>query len=685
MEERTALKRIEELRDLINHHNRRYYQFDDPEISDAEYDGLMRELIELEDRFAGRIDLSASPSRRVGAAPLEKFDSIQHLSPMLSLANALSEEEILAFDERIKRFLDTREAVSYVVEPKLDGIGVNLVYEKGILRSGSTRGDGAIGEDITQNLKTIRTIPLKMQSSDAPPIPALIEIRGEVYIGTDAFRTLNRQRMADGDNPFANPRNAAAGSLRQLDSRITAKRPLAIFCYAMGFVDPDSSGFKTHGDLLQALAEWGFPVNPLIRKAQDIEECITYYREMAARREELPYEIDGTVIKVDSTDIRDRLGAVSRSPRWAIACKFVATQATTIIEDIIIQVGRTGVLTPVAQMKPVRIAGAMVSRATLHNQDEIDKKRIHIGDTVIVQRAGDVIPEIVKTVGPSAERTDRPFQIPGTCPVCGSRIVRLEGEAAHRCVNLDCPAQIRENIKHFVSRGGMDIEGLGEKLVAQMLETGIVRDPADLYDLTAETLENLERMGEKSADNILASLERSKVPPLDKFIFALGIRHTGEHISKVLARRFGTLEAIIRAGEEELIAVKEIGPEIAASITTFFREPSNLRTIERLREAGVSPVERSVVSETLAGKTFVLTGTLERFSRNQAKEMIESRGGAVSSSVTKKTDYVVAGASPGSKLDKAGQLGIPVLDEGALLEMTGDTEAPENEMQGTLL
>ena len=685
MEERTALKRIEELRDLITHHNRRYYQFDDPEISDAEYDGLMRELLQLEDRFADRIDLSASPSRRVGAAPLEKFDSIRHLSPMLSLANALSEEEILAFDERIKRFLGTREAVSYVVEPKLDGIGVNLVYEKGSLRSGSTRGDGAVGEDITQNLKTIRTIPLKIRSSVAPPVPALIEIRGEVYIGTDAFRTLNRQRMADGDNPFANPRNAAAGSLRQLDSRITAKRPLAIFCYAMGFVDPDSAGFETHGDLLQALAGWGFPVNPLIRKAQDIGECIAYYREMAARREELPYEIDGTVIKVDSTDIRDRLGAVSRSPRWAIACKFAATQATTTIEDIIIQVGRTGVLTPVAQMKPVRIAGAVVSRATLHNQDELDKKNIHIGDTVIVQRAGDVIPEIVKTVGPSAERTDRPFQIPGTCPVCGSRIVRLEGEAAHRCINLDCPAQIRENIKHFVSRGGMDIEGLGEKLVAQMLDTGIVRDPADLYDLTTETLENLERMGEKSADNIRASLERSKTPPLDKLIFALGIRHTGEHISKVLARRFGTLEAIMRAGEEELLAVKEIGPEIAASITTFFREPSNLRTIERLREAGVSPVERSVVSETLLGKTFVLTGTLERFSRSQAKEMIESRGGAVSSSVTKKTDYVVAGASAGSKLDKAGQLGIPVLDEAALLEMTGDGEAPENEMQGTLL
>ena len=679
MEEKDALKKIEELRDLINYHNRRYYQFDDPEISDFEYDRLMRELLALESEYGQHIDMSASPTQHVGAAPLEKFDTIPHLSPMLSLANAFSEEEILAFDERVKRLLDTREDVSYVVEPKLDGIGVSLVYEKGIFISGSTRGDGTVGEDITQNLKTIRAIPLRMKSAGAPAIPGLLEIRGEVYIGTDAFRKLNRQRVAEGDNPFANPRNAAAGSLRQLDSRITAKRPLAIFCYAMGFAEGIS--FQAHWEFLQALAGWGFPVNSLIRKAQNIEECIAYHREMIARREALPYEIDGTVIKVDSTDIRDRLGAVSRSPRWAIACKFAATQATTTIEDIIIQVGRTGVLTPVAQMKPVRVAGVMVSRATLHNQDEIDKKNIHIGDTVIVQRAGDVIPEIVKTVGPSAESSERPFRIPDTCPVCGSRIVRLEGEAAHRCINLDCPAQIRENIKHFVSRGGMDIEGLGEKLIAQMLDSEIVRDPADLYDLTADDLANLERMGAKSADNILASLERSKTPPLDKFIFSLGIRHTGEHVSKILARRFGTLDAIMNVGEEDLLSVKEIGPEIAGSITTFFREPSNLRTIERLKDAGVKPVESSAVSGTFSGKTFVLTGTLESFSRNRAKEIIESLGGTVSSSVTKKTDYVVAGVSPGLKLDKAGQLGIPVLDEEAFQEITGHSGGRGNGTQ----
>lgn len=684
MEELPALKRIEELRDLIDYHNRRYYQLDDPEISDAEYDQLMRELIELEDRFTGRIDMSASPTQRVGAPPLEKFDSSPHLSPMLSLANAQSEEEIMAFDERIRRFLGTGEKISYVVEPKLDGIGVNLIYEKGMFRSGSTRGDGAIGEDITQNLKTIRSIPLKIKPAGVP-IPELIEIRGEVYIGTDAFKRLNRQRMADGDPPFANPRNAAAGSLRQLDSRITAKRPLAIFCYAMGSAEGIS--FESHGAFLDALAGWGFPVSDSVRKVETIQECIAYYREMAARREELPYEIDGTVIKVDSLDIRDRLGAVSRSPRWAIACKFAAIQATTTIEDIIVQVGRTGVLTPVALMKPVHIAGVTVSRATLHNQDEIDKKRIHIGDRVIVQRAGDVIPEVVKTVGPSQHEDERPFRIPDTCPVCGSKVVRLEGEAASRCVNLDCPAQIREHLKHFVSRGAMDIEGLGEKLIERLLDTGLIRDPADLYDLTMDNLKHLERMGDKSAENILASLERSKSPLLDKLIFALGIRHTGEHISKILARHFGTLDAVMNAGEDELLSVKEIGPEIAGSITTFFREPSNLRTIGRLREAGIRPVpmERATISKTLSGKTFVLTGSLERFSRNQAKELIEAMGGAVASSVTRKTDYVVAGTAPGSKLDQAGELGTPVLTEEDFIRMTRHSNETAYEEQGTLL
>ncbi|MBW2558687.1 MAG: NAD-dependent DNA ligase LigA [Deltaproteobacteria bacterium] len=671
MGKKTAIQRIEKLRDLINYHNRRYYQLDDPEISDSEYDRLMQELIALEnsDTLGKQIDISLSPTQRVGAAPLGKFESIPHLSPMLSLANAFSEEDILSFDERVKRLLDTQENVSFVVEPKLDGIGVNLLYEKGILKYGSTRGDGAIGEDITQNLKTIHAIPLKMKSASGQVIPDKIEIRGEVYIRTDDFKKLNIQRLDDGDNQFANPRNAAAGSLRQLDSTITAKRPLSIFCYAIGF--SEGIAFRTHLDFLQTLKDWGFPVNPHINKAEDIHTCIEYYHEMIARRETLPYEIDGTVIKVDSIDTQNRLGFVSRSPRWAIACKFAATQTTTIIEDIIIQVGRTGVLTPVAQMKPVRVGGVMVSRATLHNQDEINNKKLHIGDTVIVQRAGDVIPQIVKTVGPSAHENEQPFRIPDTCPMCGSRVVRLKGEAAHRCINLDCPAQIRENITHFVSRGGMDIEGLGEKLISQMLDSGIISDPADLYYLTEDDLTGLERIGDVSARNLLSSLEKSKTPSLEKFIFALGIRHTGEHVSKVLARRFGILDNIVNANGEELLSIKEIGPEISGSITTFFREPSNLRTMERLKKAGVSPVEGPIASGDLSGKTFVLTGTLQRFSRHKAKEIIESLGGNVSSSVTKNTDYVVGGTSPGSKLDKARLLGIPVLAEEAFLEITG--------------
>ncbi|HPQ45211.1 MAG TPA: NAD-dependent DNA ligase LigA [Syntrophales bacterium] len=673
MRKKKAIQRIEELRDLINYHNRRYYQLDDPEISDSEYDQLMRELIALENshNVGEQIDMSFSPTQRVGAAPLEKFDSIPHLYPMLSLANAFSEEDIIAFDERIKRLLDSPEDVSFALEPKLDGIGVNLLYKKGIFISGSTRGDGAVGEDITQNIKTISSVPQKMNLSSDRVIPDTIEIRGEVYIRTDDFKKLNKQRLEGGDNPFANPRNAAAGSLRQLDSNITSQRPLSIFCYAVGF--SEGITFRTHLDFLQTLKDWGFPVNPYIKKAENIQQCIGYYHEMIDKRDTLPYEIDGTVIKVDSIDTQNRLGSVSRSPRWAIACKFPATQATTIIEDIVVQVGRTGVLTPVAHMKPVRVAGVMVSRATLHNQDEINKKNIHIGDTVIVQRAGDVIPEIVKTVGPSAHEDEPPFRIPDTCPVCGSMIVRLEGEAAHRCINIDCPAQLRENIKHFVSRGGMDIEGLGEKLISQMYEQGVIQDPADLYYLTKDDVVDLERMGDLSARNLLSSLEGSKAPPLDKFIFALGIRHTGEHVSKLLARRFGTLDNLIHATKEDLLSVKEIGPEIAASIVTFFQEPSNLRTIERLRMAGVKPIEGHEASGELLGKTFVLTGTLQTFSRNKAKELIESLGGNVASSITKNTDYVVAGISPGSKLDKAKTINIPVLDEREFLEITGQT------------
>ncbi|MBN2397293.1 MAG: NAD-dependent DNA ligase LigA, partial [Deltaproteobacteria bacterium] len=611
MEERDALKRIEELRDLINYHNRRYYQLDDPEISDSEYDQLMRELIGLEGRFADRIDLSASPTQRVGAAPLDKFGSSPHLSPMLSLANALSEEEILAFDERIKRFLGTQDDVTYVVEPKLDGIGVNLVYERGIFRSGSTRGDGTVGEDITQNLRTIRTIPLEMRDSETGyDIPDLIEIRGEVYIGIDVFRRLNRQRMAEGEAHFANPRNAAAGSLRQLDSRITAKRPLAIFCYAMGFAEGIS--FETHDAFLETLAGWGFPVNPLIRKAQNIQECIAYYREMAARREELPYEIDGIVIKVNSTDLRDRLGAVSRSPRWAIACKFAATQATTIIEDIIIQVGRTGALTPVAVLEPVKLSGTTISRSTLHNEEEIRRKDIRIGDYVLIERSGDVIPKVVSVMKERRTGEEKNLAWPAVCPVCRSAVFKPEGEAISRCVNPSCPAKIRESILHFAGRRAMDIDGLGEAIVDQLLGKKLVQSIPDLYSLRYEDLVSLERMGPKSSRNLLDEIDETKTRDLERLIFALGIRHVGEKTAQVLAGRFRNLEALSKASAEELTELEDVGPKVAESIVFFFGQPANQELLSRLGQAGLnfsSGREDLSGLQPLRGQVFVLTGT----------------------------------------------------------------------------
>lgn len=670
MEREPAIKRIKELRDRINYHNRRYYQLDDPEISDAEYDKMMAELIALEREFSGYIDLTASPTQRVGAPPLERFDSVTHLTTMLSLSNAFSETDILEFNERIKRFLGGTEDISFVTEPKLDGVAVNLVYEKGIFTVGSTRGDGTVGEDVTQNLKTILSIPLKIIHNGDTPVPEQVEIMGEVFMGIDAFQKLNKQRLNKGESPFANPRNAAAGSLRQLDSRITSKRPLDIFCYGIGALGERS--LKTHWEALQTLRGWGFKVNPHIRRAKDIHECLKYRREMVRIRHELPYEIDGVVIKVDSLDIQERLGAVSRSPRWAIAFKFPAVQETTIIEDIKVQVGRTGALTPVALMRPVRVGGVMVSRATLHNQDEIDKKDIRIGDTVIIQRAGDVIPEIVKVMASKRNGSEKVFRMPDTCPECGSRVLRLEGEAAHRCIGIACPAQIRENTKHFVSRGGMDIEGLGDKLISHLLDTKTIEDQADLYFLTVEKLSKLERMADKSAANIITALERSKRPPLKKFIFALGIRHVGEHISRILAGEFKTIDALAGTSKDDLKAIKGIGSEIAESITGFFREPSNRRVLKKLREAGVRPQETfRRESADLSGKSLVFTGTMKSLTRNKAREIVESLGGEVSSSITKRTDYVVAGQSPGSKFKKAKDMRITILDEEEFLRFVG--------------
>jgi DNA ligase (NAD+) len=662
MDKESSLIRIRDLRKEIDHHNKLYYQLDNPEISDAEYDRLLEELIDLETQWADYIDISDSPTQRIGAPPLDKFHTVSHPSPMLSLANAFSEKEIESFATRLKRSLTGPNEITYVTEPKIDGVAVNLIYENGVFTVGATRGDGFIGEDITQNLKTIYSIPMKIHKESGLPIPERMEIRGEIYINIEDFKQLNRRREREGESLFANPRNAAAGSLRQLDSRITARRRLAIFCYGIGEVR--GIALSSHWEILQVLKKWGFNVNEHVRRAENIDQCMTYYRQIMELRATLPYEIDGVVIKVDNLEFQNQLGTVSRSPRWAIACKFPAIQETTIIEDIIVSVGRTGALTPVALMKPVRVGGVTVSRASLHNQDEIDRKDVRIGDTVVVQRAGDVIPEIVSVITSKRKGSENVFRIPDRCPVCGSMVIRLEGEAAHRCIDIACPAQIKEHIRHFVSRGAMDIEGMGEKLVSQLVDTKTITDPADIYYLRMEDLLKMERLAEKSASNILSAIERSKKPAMDKFIVSLGIPHVGEHVAKLLVRHFKEFNAIACASESELAEIEGIGPIIAFSISKFFQEPANCRVIEKLFTAAIEPhVTDLKKSNKLSGKTIVFTGTLKKFTRSEAKSAVEAIGAEVSEAVSKKTDYVVAGEEAGSKLDKARSMGITVLSE----------------------
>ncbi len=669
-------RRMAELAAEIAHHNRRYYQMDDPEISDAAYDALMRELQALE---AALPDLAAadSPTRRVGAPPLEKFGAVRHRTPMLSLANAFSEADIQAFGERLHRLLgDDASRLRFIVEPKLDGVAVGLTYAGAALVTGATRGDGLTGEDVTANIRTIADIPLRLDSGAGRPLPEFLEVRGEVYLERAAFEGMNRRRLRAGESPFANPRNAAAGSLRQLDSRITARRPLRMFCYAVGAVE-GLPPFRSHAEVLEALRGWGFPVNPEIGAARDLPECIAAYRRIGAVRTSLPYEIDGVVIKVDDLVLQERLGAVSRSPRWAIACKFDALQETTVVRDILVQVGRTGVLTPVALMAPVQVGGVTVSRATLHNEDDIRRKDIRIGDTVLIQRAGDVIPEVVKVIESRRTGAERPFVMPATCPECGSEVVRLQGEVAHRCLGLACPAQLKEHIRHFASRGGMDIEGLGEKLVGQLVDARLIRDPADLYALTEPSLLSLERMQKKSAANLLAALNRSKHPPLEKLIFALGIRHVGEHLSRVLAGHFDSLEALSTAPLETLLAIRDVGPEAAAGIERFFAQPANRDVLKKLREAGVAPgVTRPAAEAPLRGKSFVFTGALARMTRVEARARVEGLGGTVTASVTQQTDYVVAGADPGTKIEKARAAGRTILTETEFLELIAAGDIP---------
>jgi DNA ligase (NAD+) len=668
MDKHTDLKRIAELRKTIEYHNKRYYQQDAPEISDAEYDRLMRELQELENRYPETYSAS-SPSQRVGAAPLAKFSSFNHPSPMFSLANAFSHEEIIEFDIRIKR-LAGMDDISYVAEPKLDGLAVNLIYENGVFMRGATRGDGTTGEDVTQNLKTISSLPLKMKPSTRNPIPSFIEIRGEVYIEKKPFLKLNIRRTEEGEEPFANPRNAAAGSLRQLDSRITSRRPLNIFLYGIGNVK--GVEFSTQWEALQMLSGWGFPVNQYIEQANDMNACIEYFERIGTMREKLPYEIDGIVLKVDSLDLQKKLGNVSRNPRWALACKFPAAQAMTVVKEIQIGVGRMGTLTPVAIMEPVNVGGVMVSRATMHNEDEVLKKDVRVGDTVIIQRAGDVIPEVVKVILEKRPSGTKKFKMPANCPECGSDVVRYEGEVAHRCVNISCPAQLKEHIRHFASRGTMDIEGLGEKVSAQLFDAQLISDPADLYFLTKEQLVALDRQAEKSAQNLIDAIARSKNPPLDKFIYALGIRHVGERTAKLLADHFGSIENLIKATQEDLTVINEIGPEIAASIVEFFHEHKNIDVMNKFSKAGVSPQKKEIQSNApLQGKSFVFTGTMENMGRNEAKTIVENMGGTIHSGVTKKTSYVVAGSDPGSKLDKAKSSGIKIISEDEFLKLIG--------------
>jgi DNA ligase (NAD+) len=651
-------RKAEKLREEIEYHNHRYYVLDQPEIPDAEYDRLMQELERLEHQ-SPELRTSDSPTQRVGAPPLETFEIVRHTLPMLSLANGFDESEARDFDKRVKKFLGISTDVPYVTEPKLDGLAVELVYEAGLLTSGSTRGDGVNGENITQNLRTVKTIPLRLIRRGIP-VPERLEVRGEVIMQIDKFRALNRKREESGEPLFANPRNAAAGSVRQLDSRITATRPLEIYCYGLGEVRGHT--FKTQWEILQTLPRWGLRTNPNVRRCQNIDDVLVYHREMNEKRETLPYEIDGIVIKVDDIDLQARLGEISRSPRWALAFKFQPKQETTRILDIVAQVGRTGALTPVAMMQPVNVGGVEVSRATLHNQDEIDKKDVRIGDTVIIQRAGDVIPEVVEVIASKRTGAEKKFKMPTTCPVCGSEVIREE--AIHRCIGLDCPAQLKGRIRHFASKRAMDIDGLGVKLIEQLVDKGRVNDVADLYEITKNQLIVLERMAEKSAQNIIDAIEASKEKPLSKFLYALGIRHVGEHISDILAQRFSRIEDFPTLSEEDLMNVDEVGPEVAASVVRFFRDKKNRESIERLKKAGVKVIEpRMRTRGKLADKVFVFTGILQSHGREEARSLVERLGAKTASSVSKKVDFVVAGEDPGSKLDKAAELGIKILTE----------------------
>jgi DNA ligase (NAD+) len=664
----SAAERVRELRKQIDHHNYRYYVLDDPEISDAEYDRLMRELKELEEQYPELVTPD-SPTQRVGAAPVSELEEVVHSVPMLSLDNAFTDEDLIAFDRRVRERLETDQEIEYAAEPKLDGLAVSFRYEHGKLVLAATRGDGVRGENVTHNVRTIKAVPLELRGSP----PELLEVRGEVFMPIAGFKAMNERALARGEKTFVNPRNAAAGSLRQLDPRQAAQRPFDVFFYAVGEVRGWSLPPR-HSDALEQLREWGLKISPLIRVVRGAAGCLEYYRDMAAKRPSLPYEIDGVVYKVNSYVQQRELGFVARAPRWAIAHKFPAHEENTIVRGVEFQVGRTGALTPVARLEPVFVGGVTVSNATLHNMDEIRRKDIRIGDTVVVRRAGDVIPEVVKVILERRPPDAQIVELPAKCPVCGSDVEREEGEAIARCTGgLFCAAQRKESLRHFASRRALDIEGLGTKLIDQLVDLELVRSPADLYALTVEQLAGLERMGEKSAAKLVEALERSKDTTLPRFLYALGIRDVGEATAAALAAHFGSLEALQDATEEQIRETPDVGPVVAAHIRHFFDQAHNREVIAALRAHGVRwpdvPRKSALTEGRLSGKTFVLTGTLDSMSREEASERIAALGGKVSGSVSKKTSYVVVGAEPGSKLKKAQELGVEILDEKAFLAL----------------
>lgn len=662
------VEKVRRLREEIELHNARYYQQDDPLITDAEYDRLMKELLAVEARYP-ELASPDSPSQRVGAPPVEAFAEVRHEVPMLSLANAFSGEDLNAFDMRVCKDL-AQESVNYVAEPKLDGLAVNLLYENGVLIRAATRGDGQVGEDVTRNARVIRAIPLRLQGGG---FPAHFEARGEVFMPKQGFFSLNERARKAGDKVFANPRNAAAGSLRQLDPRITASRPLSFYAYGIGAFPEDRLPASQH-ELIELLNRWGLPVSPELRLVQGAAGCLGYYRSLAERRSRLPYDIDGVVYKVDCLRFQAALGFLSRAPRWAVAHKFPAEEARTRVLAIEIQVGRTGVLTPVARLEPVFVGGVTITNATLNNADIIKEKDVRVGDTVIVRRAGDVIPEVVQIVPELREVGTEPFRMPEVCPECGSALESIEGEVAVRCSGgLYCPAQHKESVKHFASRRAMDIEGLGDKLVDQLVDKKLIATVADLYRLNLEQLAGLERMGAKSAANLLEALERSKHTTLARFLYALGIRDVGEVTAKALADHFGSLDVLMAAHEEELLSVADVGPVVSGHVLLFFRQDHNREVIAQLLELGVVWEACAMAPDggelPFKGRVFVLTGTLSAMSRDEARARLESLGAKCTGSVSKKTDFVVAGAEPGTKLAKAAELGVPVLDEDGFLAM----------------